>query len=120
MMLRASTRHVGLEADLRAIGKSGFDPGVPHGTTLVEFSEAVMGRDPARLRRAREALAAAVGWAGVADSAAVAGNFQMMDRIANGCGIALDAVYEKSTRRYRNQLGMDAFPSAANSPDAAS
>jgi hypothetical protein len=41
-----------------------------------------------------------------------------MDRIANGCGIALDAIYEKSTRRYRKDLNMDAYPSAANSPEA--
>jgi hypothetical protein len=119
MMLRASSQHFGFTADLRAIGKSGFDSGVPHGDALVEFSEAVVGRDPQRLLAARERLASAMSPAAVADVAAVAGNFQMMDRIANGCGIALDAIYEKSTRRYRKDLGMGAFPSAANSPDAA-
>lgn len=119
MMLRASSRHFGFEADLRALGKSGFDSGVPNGDPLVAFSEAVLGRDPERLRAARERLAAAMSPAAVADAAAVAGNFQMMDRIANGCGIALDAIYEKSTRRYRKDLNMDAFPSAANSPEAA-
>lgn len=119
MMLRASSQHFGFEADLRAIGKTGFDSGVPHGANLVEFSEAIMGRDTPRLERARAALAAAAGAAAVADAAAVAGNFQMMDRIANGCGIALDPIYERATRRYRKDLSMDAFPSAANSPDAA-
>ncbi len=119
MMLRASSRHFGFEADLRAIGKSGFDSGVPRGAELVAFSEAVLGRDATRLDAARDALAAAMGPAAVTDAAAVAGNFQMMDRIANGCGIALDALYEKPTRRYRKDLNMDAFPSAANSPDAA-
>ena len=119
MMLRASSQHLGFEADIRAIGKTGFDSGVPHGALLVEFSEAVMGRDPARLERARAALAAAAGPAAVADSAAVAANFQMMDRIANGCGIALDSLYEKATRRYRKELGMESYRSAENSPDAA-
>ncbi len=119
MMLRASSRHFGFEADLRAIGKTGFESGVPHGTELVAFSEAVLGQDRERLAATRDALASALGAAAVADTAAVAANFQMMDRIANGCGIALDAIYEKSTRRYRKDLNMDAFPSASNSPDAA-
>lgn len=119
MMLRASSRHAGFEADLRALGKAGFDSGVPHGDKLTEFSDAVLARDPERLSAAREQLAAAMGPAAVADAAAVAGNFQMMDRIANGCGIALDAIYEKSTRRYRKDLNMDSFASAANSPEAA-
>ncbi len=119
MMLRASSQHFGFEADLRAIGKAGFDSGVPHGDALVEFSEAVIGRAPARLGAAHQRLAAELGPAAVADVSAVAANFQMMDRIANGCGIALDAIYEKATRRYRKDLSMDAFPSAANSPDAA-
>ncbi len=118
MMLRASSRKFGFEADLRALGKSGFDSGVPQSDLLVEFSEAVMGCDPARLAKSRKALATALSPAAVADVAAVAGNFQMMDRIANGCGIALDAIYEKSTRRYRKDLNMDAYPSAANSPEA--
>ena len=118
MMLRASTRHRDYEADLRAIGHAGVDSGVPHSAELVEFSEALLGTDLTRLGAARQKLAAAMGDAAVSDAAAVAGNFQMMDRIANGCGIALDAVYEKATRRYRNQLGMDGFPSKANTPGA--
>ncbi len=122
MMLRASSQHFGFEADVRAIGKTGFDSGVPQGAVLVEFSEAIMGRDAARLDRAREALSAAFGPTGpaaVSDTSAVAANFQMMDRIANGCGIALDSLYERPTRRYRKELGMESFRSAENSPDAA-
>ena len=118
MMLRASTRHRDYEADLRAIGHAGVDSGVPNSAVLTEFSEALLGTDPARLARARTALVNAMGEAALSDVAAVAGNFQMMDRIANGCGIALDSVYEKATRRYRDQLGMDDFPSKANTPGA--
>jgi len=46
--------------DLNAvIGAAQSDPGVPHGRLLVEFAEAVLGKDEAALTRARAALSEA-------------------------------------------------------------
>ncbi len=75
-----------------------------------------MARDFVALESARDDLAAAVGGAGVVDAAAVVGNFQRMVRIADGTGIPLDAPVAMVSADLREELGIDAFGSASETP----
>ena len=49
------------------------------------------------------------------DAAAVIGNFERMNRIADGTGIPIDAPVEAATGDLREELDLDRFASARNS-----
>lgn len=87
-MLRESMQIGGREVDVQGVTQ-GFDDdvGIAHAKVLVEFAEAVVERDPARMAAARSALRAAIGEAGLVDAAAVAGAFHGFVRIADSIGI---------------------------------
>ncbi|MCY4617441.1 MAG: hypothetical protein OXD50_02640 [Chloroflexi bacterium] len=89
------------------------DSGVEHGEVLLRFADAAVGRAP-DLAEAREAVNAAMGAHGVIDSAAVIANFQRMVRIADGCGIPLDATTEKASEPWRDTLGVNSYRSRSN------
>lgn len=58
--LRASEQQTGRTYNLESVfGKAGDDGGIAHGRLLVEFAEAVIGEDDARLLMARDRLAEA-------------------------------------------------------------
>jgi hypothetical protein len=76
----------------------------------------VLGQDDAELGAARSALLAAVGSEAFVDAAGVVANFQRMVRIADGTGIPLDAPLELLTQDLREELGIEHFGSAANTP----
>ncbi len=87
-MLRESMQITGRQVDVRGVG-DGFHDGVdiPHAAALVEFAEAVVSRDDARVISARSVLLPALGEAGLVDAAAVVGAFHGFVRIADAIGI---------------------------------
>jgi hypothetical protein len=89
------------------------DAGVPHGRLLVEFAEAVLGRDDAALAYARSALMPVLGPAGVVDAAGVVGLFNAIDRVADATGIPLEADKAAASADFRAALGLDRFAVAA-------
>lgn len=90
------------------------DAGVPGGTELLAYAQAVIGSGAARLEAARTALASRLSPATVTAAAAVAGNFSKNDRIANAIGIPVDPNDLATTRDIRSSLGLDDFRSAMN------
>jgi hypothetical protein len=100
--------------NLEALVRPQLESGVPGGAELLEFAEAVIGPDRARLDAARAALAGALSPATVTGASAIAGNFSKNDRIANATGIPADPRDLESTRALREQLGLDEFRSAQN------
>ncbi len=106
----------GAEVDVRAVRDAKVSSGVPHGEALVAFADALVGGGDQQLERAREALLAALGPAGLVDAAGVASNFERMVRIADGTGIPLDAPVRMIAADLRDLLSLDAFRSAANTP----
>ncbi len=64
----------------------------------------------------RSALQTQMGAASVVDAAAIIGNFERMDRIADGTGIPLDTPVAAMTADLREDLGLNEFGSAANTP----
>ena len=93
------------------LGKGDDDGGVPHARTLIEFAEAILEGDRERLRVARTAVSAAVGEAGLVDAAAVAANFNSIDRVADSTGVPLEDEKAALTEDFRTTLGIDAFAS---------
>lgn len=100
--------------DPRATTTPGVESGVEHGALLIEFANAVMGDDEPRLARAREGVRAVLGDAGWAEAAAIAANFNQMDRIADSTGIPLDAGGRKMMSELGREIGSVNFASAKN------
>ena len=70
----------------------------------------------ADLPERREALRTELGAAAVVDAVGVIANYQRMVRIADGCGIPLDAPTVEASADFRDELGVYAYASAANTP----
>jgi hypothetical protein len=112
VLLRGSSEHTGETYDYAAI-LGAADGGIAHGDVLIAFAEAFLGTDDARLARARDGLAAAMGWPAMVDSAAVVAIFESAVRIADATGIPLEDAKQAASADLRADLGIDAFPGAA-------
>lgn len=100
----------GASYDLSAIVGSGdADGGVQNGTVLVEFVDAVLGHDEARLPAIRSTMRSAVGDAGFVDACATVASFNAVVKLADGTGIPLEDWKESRTRDIRGALSIDAF-----------
>ncbi len=86
-MLRASGKQTGRANDLGALVDPMVDPLVPAGRELLAFADAAVLRDEDEIHIARDDLAGVVGAEAVVRAAAVAGNFQMMNRLLDGIGV---------------------------------
>ena len=116
-MLRVSAKLAGDKVDLTALTGAceSKDAGVKHGALLLAFAEAVMSRDSATLTMARDALEQASSAGIVIEAAGVSANFQRMVRIADATGIPVDDMTSELGTTIREELGLYAFESAANS-----
>jgi hypothetical protein len=86
------------------------DVDIPHAAQLVAFAEAVVQRDPARTGQARSALRAALGDAGLVDTAAVVAAFHGFVRIADATGIPYtSAAGGRDAPELREEAGINAF-----------
>lgn len=81
---------------------------------LLAFSAAIIGADRGALDAAREAVAAKLGPSAVVAASAIAANFSKNDRIANATGIPVDQMVLKMTADIREEIGLNAFRTAAN------
>ena len=113
-----SSQLEGAEVDLHAVtaGRAGRPARVPHERELVALAEAVVRGDENELAAARAEALAALGPASFVAAAAVAANFERMVRIADATGTPLDAPLDAISAPMRAELGIDAYPSAANTP----
>ena len=85
------------------------DPGVVGGRELLDFAEALLGTDRARLDRARDAVAQVLGREAIGGVAAVAATFSMNDRIANACGIPVEPMVLNTTKDLRQTMGLNQY-----------
>jgi hypothetical protein len=113
-LLRASSRQSGQGYDFRAVtlGAAAGDSGIPHGDRMIEFAEAILGGDEARLARARAAIVDAMGAAALVDAAGIAGLFNAIDRVADATGAPLEAEKAADTADLRDAIGIDAYDAA--------
>lgn len=111
-MLRGSSATSGEAVNLDAIIQGqDTDSGIPGGSELVRFTDAVLD-NPADLEPARAGLVARLGEAKMVDAASVIGNFQRMVRIADSTGIPVDGFMAEANADVRQQLGLNELPSA--------
>ena len=88
-MLSWSSSETGQQVDLSAVARGAGDVGLEHGGALLRFASACAGTDDVELTAARAGLVAETDVAFMVDAAAVAANFEMMTRLADGTGAAL-------------------------------
>ena len=88
-MLSWSSAETGQHIDLSAVADGRPGVGLEHGDALLRFAGACGGTDDAELADARAALIAESDEAFMVDAAAVAANFEMMTRLADGTGAAM-------------------------------
>ena len=120
-MLRASTQVSGEAVNLNGIVEGNeVQTGLRGGEALIRFAEASVGDsvdDKADdIRVAREAVKDELGENSMVDAAGVIANFQRMVRIADGTGIPLDTPVAMMTSSIREDLGINEYGSASNTP----
>lgn len=110
-MLSWSSHEDGTPADLSVITTGEGDAGLAHGAALVAFAEAIARWDDDELAEARQRLVDETNEVFMIDAAAVAANFEMMTRVADGTGARFTA--ESTARRVDldRQLGIQGFTS---------
>jgi len=84
---------------------------------LLAFTNAVFDGGTEKLAAARQLLVATLGEAAMVDAAAVIGNFYRMVRIADGTGIPLDEPMASMSSDIRDELGINNFSQAGNTPE---
>ncbi len=107
-MLRASAAATEQPVDLRAVTDPSIDPGIPGGAELLQFVDATL-TDRSHLDTAQQAVVSVLGPEGLVDAAGVVGNFEMMNRIADGTGIPVGKGALARTEDLRSDLGLDRF-----------
>jgi hypothetical protein len=88
-MLSWSSTETGQRVDLAAVADGRPGVGLEHGDALLRFAGACGERDDGELAAARSALIAETDEAFMVDAGAVAANFEMMTRLADGTGAAM-------------------------------
>ncbi|MCP4960270.1 MAG: hypothetical protein GY925_13510 [Actinomycetia bacterium] len=78
------------------------DPLLAAGPELLAFTDAAILHDPDEMPEARLELAASAGPDAVVRAAAVAGNFQMMNRLLDGIGVKIS----RHAMTLANELGL--------------
>lgn len=114
MLLGLSSGAIDETADIRAV-VGDTDGGVPAGPELLAFAEAAWRRDDS-LDPARDALRAVVGADGVVEAARTVAIFRSLNIAADASGIPLDDDWRGFAGDFVTDLGLDRFPTAANTP----
>ena len=116
MLLRVSSQTSGDPIDLRAVTDPGAaaDCGIPNAESLLAYTDAILGDDDRALEETRDTLRARVGSEALVDAAAVASNFERMNRIADSTGLPLDPPMQILTEELREELQLEGFHSAQN------
>lgn len=111
-MLSWSANETGRTANLAAIVDPGIDPGVPGGAALVALGKAVA--TPSPDRRPLDAVADIIGVPAAIDAAAVAANFQIMNRVVDATGLPIGRHRREENSELIATLGLDRFPHAGH------
>ncbi|SVB02446.1 uncharacterized protein METZ01_LOCUS155300 [marine metagenome] len=110
MRLSLSGEHTGDEYALStAVGSETGDGGLPMGSLLNEFIEAVCSQDESGIAQGRENIMRELGEAAMVDTAAVIAAFNGYPRAADATGIPLEDYKEEATEDMRTVLGLDSL-----------
>jgi hypothetical protein len=110
-MLSWSAENTGRSWDPRSVTDPTVDPLLEGGRELVAFVDAAHGSDPEALAAARTALRQALGDSATVDAAAVIGNFNQMNRLADATGMPVGPGSMRHTEELRAAAGIKRFHS---------
>lgn len=96
------------------MGEGEGDGGVPHGRLLVRYAENLLANDHPGLRESIAAIRQQMGDAALVDTAAVAGLFNAIDRVADSTGIPMEAAKVAASADFRASLGINQFASMSH------
>jgi hypothetical protein len=85
------------------------ESGIAHGALLIEFAEAVLSTEDARLAAARSEILKVLGTRGLVDAAGVVGFFNAIDRVADATGTPLDDKTLADSAALRDDLRINDF-----------
>jgi hypothetical protein len=105
-MLSSSAIAHDYDLDIAAIADPSLETGIPGGTQLLQFVDALFAGDSDDLERAQASIISALGAESLVDAAAVFGNFEMMNRVAEGSGIPVSSQAVERMRDTIDELGM--------------
>ena len=105
-MLSSSAIAYGYDLNIAAIRDPSIGTGVPGGTELLHFVDAVHTGGHDDLMRAQGEIIDLLGPESLVDAAAVFGNFEMMNRVAEGSGIPVARQSIERMGDTIDQLGM--------------
>ena len=88
--------------------------GIEYAELLTAFTDAVVKGTPAEVTETRKAVLESMGFEATVDAAAVIGNFQRMNRIADATGLELDTAARFLSSDFHDTLGISGFTSAEN------
>lgn len=109
-MLSWSIEETNAQVELKAITDPALDPLIPGGKELLGYVDAVLGDGD--IAGSRASVISAMGQSAAVDAAAVIGNFEMMNRIADGVGMPVGAGTRKQQSQLIRDLRLDRFPHA--------
>jgi len=105
-MLSSSAIAHGYIVTLGAIADPSVPIGIPGGTELLHLVDATISGSEADVADAQEAVISVLGPDSLVDAAAVLGNFEMMNRVAEGTGILIPPQAIDRMRRTVDELGL--------------
>ncbi len=111
-MLSSSAQHIGQTVDLRGIGDATVDPLIRGGRALAELGRAAAcpGPNSEPMRRVVEELGPEV----ACDAAAVAANFEIMNRVVDGVGLPFGRGRARQMAEEIAAVGTGEFPHASH------
>jgi hypothetical protein len=115
-LLRARGKKAGKAYDIRGYTDDAIDIGIVNENLLKNFVNASIKNHDDELVRARDALVDELGSSAMVDAAAVIGNFECMNRIADACGIAVTGMLAKRVGDSADELNIRHYASARNTP----
>jgi len=109
-MLSWSAQETGRRVAVDAIVDTGVDPLRPAGRALIALGRSVRSAVPNR--EAVDSVADELGMPAAIDAAAVAANFQIMNRAVDATGLPIGRRRAEENRELIERLGLDRFPHA--------
>lgn len=97
---------------MRAVVDPSVDSGVPGGRALVALGRAVNRVEPDRTEL--DAVTVELGLEAAVDAAAVAANFQIMNRVVDATGLPIGRRRREDNAELIAALGLDRFPHATH------
>ena len=115
-MLSWSAEKTNTPLDLRSVTDRTVDSLLPGGAALLRLVDAVVMRSVGDIAPRANDVNEELGRAGLVDAAGVIGNFQMMNRVADGTGMPVTRGARIRNAEIIDLLGLERFDHEENAP----